>query len=68
MALEGDMQMSNITVKFDSLNKILKGRGLEVKGKVQKFVDSEVLRLSSPYVPHLSGTLEKKRTLGDKRW
>lgn len=57
--------MSKINVKFklDSINRILERRGLEVKGRTQQFIDSEVLRLSSPYVPHLTGTLEKSGAL-----
>lgn len=34
--------------------------------RAQMFVDSEVLRLSSPYIPHQSGILEKSGILGTK--
>lgn len=37
-------------------------RGIEVGGKVQKFVDSEVLRLTDPYVPMDSGVLKRSGT------
>lgn len=36
---------------------ILKERGLEKGGKVQKYIDSEVIRLMSPYTPKMDGTL-----------
>ena len=42
---------------------ILARRGLETKGKVQQYVDNEVLRLSSPYVPHAHGDLEESGRL-----
>ncbi len=32
--------------------------------RAQQYVDSEVLRLSDPYVPMLTGTLKKSGTLG----
>ena len=34
--------------------------------RAQSFVDSEVLRLSSPYVPFRTGMLDKSGTLGTK--
>lgn len=36
---------------------VLKARGLEDKGAVQKYIDSEVLRLCEPMVPFDQGTL-----------
>lgn len=47
----------NVKIEINSLQDILKKRGLETKGEVQKFVDSEVLRQSDPYVPKLEGVL-----------
>ena len=38
---------------------ILQERGLAPNGAVQKFIDSEVLRLSDPYVPFDTGNLKK---------
>lgn len=38
---------------------LMKYRGLEEKGKVQQFVDSEVLRRTDPYVPFLNGALKE---------
>lgn len=49
----------SVTVTMDSLDNILRRRGLETRGKVQQYVDSEVLRRSSPYLPFDTGMLEK---------
>ena len=38
---------------------ILARRGLEEGGRVQQYIDSEVLRLSEPYTPHVTGTLSR---------
>jgi len=43
-------------------NKALQSRGLEPGGKVQKFIDSEVLKRCAPYVPWESGTLNRSGT------
>lgn len=40
-------------------NLLLKERGLEEYGKVQKFIDNEVIRLMAPYTPNLNGVLYK---------
>lgn len=53
----------NINVNFIPLADMLRYRGLETSGKVQQFVDSEVLRLSDPYVPFLSGDLKRSGSL-----
>ncbi len=52
--------MSNnvgVEIKLNSLQRILADRGLETRGKVQAFIDSEVVRLSEPYVPFATGAL-----------
>lgn len=36
---------------------IIKSRGLEAGGSVQQYVDSEVLRLSDPFIPKDTGAL-----------
>ena len=43
--------MSNTSFKFDtkSIKQLLKNRGLENGGRVQKFIDNEVIRLCEPY-------------------
>ncbi len=51
---------------FNSTDKMLKNRGLDPCGKVQKVIDSEVLRRSDPYVPFRTGFLKKSGILGTK--
>ena len=46
-------------LQLDRSESILARRGLETGGRAQKYVDSEVLRLSEPYTPHLTGALSK---------
>lgn len=48
-------------LKFDILETqvLMKARGIETQGKVQKFIDSEVLRLTAPYVPLDTSELQK---------
>lgn len=41
------------------LKLVLSRRGLETNGKVQKFIDSEVLRKCEPYVPYDNGDIVK---------
>lgn len=52
------------TAKFtiNSNNDLLKKRGLENKGRVQKYVDKEVIRLMTPYTPKASGELIRSAT------
>ena len=57
--------MKIITV-FKPIQSMLKKRGLEDGGAVQKAVDSEVLRRSDPYVPFRAGFLKKSGILGTK--
>lgn len=45
---------------------LIQARGLEVGGKVQKFIDSEVLRLTDPYVPMDTGALKSSGTRATK--
>lgn len=51
--------MSNVGVEFklDSLQNILQRRGLDDSGRVQRFVDSEVMRVMDPYMPKDWGTM-----------
>ena len=53
--------MSSIDVKFKlkSIQKLLKERGLEDGGKVQEFIDNEVMRVMEPYMQHDTGQLLK---------
>lgn len=41
-------------------------RGIQNMGRVQKFIDSECIRLMSPYTPMLNGALDKSATIGTK--
>lgn len=45
------------SLEIKSAMQIIRERGIERNGPVQKAVDSEVLRLCAPYVPHDSGDL-----------
>ena len=49
---------------LDSSDKILKRIGLSEGGVIQKFIDSEVLRLCDPYLPFQTGTLRNQGILG----
>ena len=55
-----------IKLLFNTTDTMLKDRGLEPSGKVQKIVDSEVLRRSTPYVPFKTGNLIKSGIRGTK--
>lgn len=55
----------NFTVDIDTV-KIIKSLGMEEQGRVQKFIDSEVIRLCSPCVPRRNGILIKSATLATK--
>lgn len=51
--------MINLDFKIKPTNELLARRGLQPGGRVQKYIDSEVLRCSDPYVPFLSGQLKE---------
>lgn len=51
-----------VTVNIDA-KKILASRGLGSSDKVQKYLASEVVRLSDPYVPMQQGALKNQRTI-----
>ena len=55
-----------IKLLFNTTETMLKDRGLQAEGKVQKIVDSEVLRRSDPYVPFDTGYLKKSGIIGTK--
>lgn len=48
-----------VTFKFeqDSVQNIIERRGLGVGGRVQQYVDNEVMRHMQPYMPKLTGTM-----------
>lgn len=43
---------------------LLRERGIEKGGKVQKYIDSEVIRCMDPFVPFKDGFLKKSAILG----
>lgn len=55
-----------VTVKLNPTSKVLGARGLDDGGRVQKALDSEVLRRSDPYVPMRTGALKKSGIIGTK--
>lgn len=56
--------MSGVKVTMDDIETILRRRGLDEGGRVQKYIDNEVIRLSGPYTPRLTGVLEKSAKTG----
>ncbi len=52
----------NGRLEMKDLGQLLKDRGLQDKGPVQGFIDSEVIRLMGPYVPMKDGMLDKSAT------
>ena len=48
-----------VTFKFeqDSVQNIIKRRGLNTGGRVQQYVDSEVMRYMQPYMPKRTGAM-----------
>ena len=53
-----------VTVNINA-SKILKERGLGSSTKVQKYLASEVRRLSDPYVPMQQGDLKNRNTIAN---
>ena len=54
--------MAGFPIRTDK--ELLSERGLGAGGTVQKYVDSEVLRLTAPYIPFKTGNLMRSGTLG----
>lgn len=52
------------SLEMQSDEVLMKKRELQDRGKVQKFIDSECIRLMKPYTPMLNGMLVKSATLG----
>lgn len=48
-----------VTLHISPQNELLARRGLQKGGKVQKYIDSEVLRCCDSYVPMLTGKLKQ---------
>lgn len=55
-----------IKAVFNSVSTVLKDHELDSGGKVQRTIDSEVLRRSDPYVTMDTGFLKKSGILGTK--
>ncbi len=57
-----------MNVKFTILatQVLIRTRGIEIGGRVQQFIDSEVLRLTDPYVPMDTSELKKSGTKSTK--
>lgn len=51
-------------MKSDS--QLLQERGLNARGRVQRFIDQECIRRMDPYTPRIHGNLIKAATLGTK--
>ena len=60
------VQIKDARVVMQPIGVILRKRGLEVNGRVQRVVDQEVLRLCNPYVPHDKGDLIMSGTIHTK--
>lgn len=54
---------SSVQIKLRSVSSMLADRGIETRGKVQKYIDNTVLRFCDPYVPLDTGTLRTSGTL-----
>ncbi len=52
----------NGKLEFSGAEKILRDRGVRRFGKVQRHIDSEVLKVCNPYVPKRSSTLKESGT------
>ena len=59
MQFNGHLEMKSTDI-------LKKNRGLEPMGKVQKFIDQEVIRLMAPYTPFRMGVLESSAARGTK--
>ena len=51
------MSKIGVTLKLNNLQTILKSRGVEDAGRVQNFIDSEVMRVMEPYMPFDTGIM-----------
>lgn len=53
-----------VSLQIHSLQQSLAQRGLDTRGRVQQFIDSEVLRLNEDYVPLDTGKLKQSGITG----
>ncbi len=54
----------NGRLEIKPVDLMLKEHGLNSMGKIQKYIDSECIRLMKPYTPFKTGILEKMATVG----
>ena len=47
----------NSRLEIDDINTVLAKRSMQERGKVQRYIDSECIRLMAPYTPKMDGTL-----------
>lgn len=59
--------MAKAVLKMDPTQKILLKRSLNKNGKGQKFLTSEIRRMSDPYVPLLHGPLKNTAVVETNR-
>lgn len=57
---------ASFQINMDSLQEMLIRRGLERNGRVQRYIDNEVLRLSMPMIPFQVGDLQRSGQLGSQ--
>ncbi len=48
----------SFSVSLESIEKLKKSKGLVIDGRVQRYVDAEVLRLMAPFTPFDTGQLQ----------
>lgn len=58
--------MFEVDIKLNGADAILKGKGLDEGGKVQRYFSSEVVRVSNPYLPFRNAGLQSSMRLTDK--
>ena len=51
-----------VKLDVESIPQIKQSRGLEERGRVQQMIDSEVIRLMTPYTPRDTGALINSAT------
>ncbi len=57
----------NVVVNIDDAGKMLRKRGLEINGKVQRFFTNECAKHMDPYIPMQSGILKNTRVIKPNR-
>ncbi|MGL5718015.1 MAG: minor capsid protein [Paraclostridium sp.] len=55
----------HVKLEMDNTQTILMKRNLEKNGSAQRFLTSEIKRLSHPYTPFMNGPLKNQAVVGD---